>query len=862
MQFVPMKKMMERVDNYGNSDYERCSELLYAGEFLVKMTVSAFVASIQDDPDNHRYQLLHTLVRANGVGEWVAVIDDICRGTASNHLSAALFPVRNVLTKKVGNVEWQHEAVDTLQKVLIDIEAEKEDRSTRGKRIDLKVWFQKFALLRNKTRGHRSMTPGDCAKVVQNLQSSIETMVANNPVFQLPWAYIHRNLSGEYQVVSLGGDVSKFSELGREKNYPNGIYLWADAPKLVELIHGDLDLDDFFVPNGAFNGKTYELHSPINNQNRKADAHPYLQAVGSRPSSETEGKGKLDVIGSVWTNLPSIPEGYVQRASLEDEVERQLVKDQQYPIVTLVGRGGIGKTSLLLTVLHKIAFTDRYYSIIWFSARDIDLTLSGPKNVKPNVLTSEDIAKEYCRLIEVSDNTNRDISANSILTKHMTGDESDYAPTLFVFDNFETVSNPVDVFNWIDSNIRLPNKAVITSRLRAFRADFPITIPGMEEDQARKLIEQMAQKLNIETKIDTDIVKKIITGSGGHPYIIKILLGEIAKTGRFTDPSSMIVRETDILDALFERTYDNLSPLAARAFLTLSGWHQHAPQLAVEAVLCWRTTDNAEDALDELVRMSLVERTTTHDNYDFLEVPIAAALYGQKKLLVSTDHLLIQDDISFLKLIEIPETTRAIRREKIESRINVFFQQVQKRILEGSISVDKIRPVLEYVARSYTPAWLLFADLEKAVGTAPEHEAECVRRFLQEVPQGSPQALAAWLRLVEIYISTKDISGVCSAFLRAAEIKEPKLREINKIVTWLKDSKEEIDITQRKGLFEELAALTKRYLPQATASDLSRFAWLHLRMGDKKGALEIAGEGMKKDPGSWPCRKLIRQIDI
>ena len=44
--------------------------------------------------------------------------------------------------------------------------------------------------------------------------------------------------------------------------------------------------------------------------------------------------------------------------------------------------------------------------------------------------------------------------------------KSAIGPCLFVFDNFETTQNPLEVFNWIDSFVRLPNKALITTRLR------------------------------------------------------------------------------------------------------------------------------------------------------------------------------------------------------------------------------------------------------------------------------------------------------------------------------------------------------------------------------------------------------------
>ena len=69
--------------------------------------------------------------------------------------------------------------------------------------------------------------------------------------------------------------------------------------------------------------------------------------------------------------------------------------DDRRPIITLVGRGGIGKTSLAIQVIHKLFSEERYQAIVWFSARDVDLSLEGPKPVRASVFTSEDLSKFY-----------------------------------------------------------------------------------------------------------------------------------------------------------------------------------------------------------------------------------------------------------------------------------------------------------------------------------------------------------------------------------------------------------------------------------------------------------------------------------
>jgi hypothetical protein len=398
--FVPIDLMMKRVANNSDSDSTLLFELLYAGEFALKTTVAALVGLIEDDREGHRYRLLHALVRADGLGDWVTKLEEVLIGPASQYLTGGLADDRRVFTERVGKGSWQHEAVCDLQEVLTGVYP---GAQQLGEKVSLRAWFSKFAEVRNKTRGHGAVTPATCAKLVPKLQNSIQLLVAKNPLFQRPWAYLHRNLSGRYRVVELGGDSSAFSELKTAsavygENYADGVYVSVGRPRRVELVYSDLDTSDFFVPNGGFNGKTFEFHSLITDSRRAGDAGPYLPVAGDRPPSETEGKAELDVVGNVFTNLPAIPTGYVRRPRLEAETREALTNDR-HPVVTLVGRGGIGKTSLALAVLHEIACTDRYDVILWFSARDIDLTISGPKVVQPRVLADSDIAQEYMTLV-------------------------------------------------------------------------------------------------------------------------------------------------------------------------------------------------------------------------------------------------------------------------------------------------------------------------------------------------------------------------------------------------------------------------------------------------------------------------------
>ncbi len=254
---------------------------------------------------------------------------------------------------------------------------------------------------------------------------------------------------------------------------------------------------------------------------------------------------------------------YMLRDEMEEEL-RQLLPDDRRSIVTLVGRGGIGKTSLALKVIHDILNNSRFEGIVWLSSSDVDLQLSGPKPVFPSVVSMDDISKNYASLVLQEEKLkDKEFNARAFFEQQL--QESDLGPCLFVFDNFETTDSPVEVFTWIDTFIRLPNKALITTRLRDFKGDYPPDVKGMTDEEARRLIKQTAAALGADAHLNSKYVNELIAQSEGHPYVIKILLGEVAKMKKAASVPHVLAGTGDILTALFERTYAALSPCAKRA---------------------------------------------------------------------------------------------------------------------------------------------------------------------------------------------------------------------------------------------------------------------------------------------------------
>ena len=248
-----------------------------------------------------------------------------------------------------------------------------------------------------------------------------------------------------------------------------------------------------------------------------------------------------------------------------------------------------------------------YDVVVWFSARDIDLTERGPKRVQPKGVSIDDFATEYANLIGPANKYTKTRERAQHFARELT--EAENGATLFIFDNFETMTSQLEAFRWLDDRVRGPNKVLITSRENHFTGDYGVSVPGMTEDEAEELIVKTAGPLGIAQNIDS---QSIIQESNGHPYIIKLLLGELAKGNR-GKPDRIIASQEQALASLFERSYGRLSPAAQRVFLTLCSWRSSVPDLVVEAVMMtsfMRTSEeriDVQEAIREAIRSSFVE---------------------------------------------------------------------------------------------------------------------------------------------------------------------------------------------------------------------------------------------------------------
>jgi hypothetical protein len=855
--FIPIDRMIERViRGKKESDTTYGNELLLLGEFVTKLLSVGLVAGIREEESEIRYRLMYRLVRASGLGDWATVIREISSGRLGPVLSSHMSQLQVEISKKHVSGSWQYTANHLLHECLqmIGEAAELEHR------VDLNWWFESFTRLRNKTRAHGAPRRKQWTDICTRLGDSIALIIANSEIFRYQWCYIRRDLSGQYRVTPWSESSDRFDTWLTSNDIHNeneeGVYIFLDKPQRVDLIWSDDDCLDFYLPNGDFGDNHFEVISYITGERAKLPSKQFALPPIGLPESETQGLGELFIVGKSFSNIPDAPDGYIARSGLEQEL-MGVLSDDRHPVITLVGRGGIGKTSLALHSLHRLAQSEQFDNIIWFSARDIDLMTTGPKIVRQHIVSEKDIASELVRLIAPNEAKEKGFNPIAFLAKAL--ERPMFGRTLFVLDNFETVKEPITLYQFLNNFIRLPNKILITTRHREFKADYPVEVKGMDFKETQLLTRTVAADLGISHLITKEYLTDLFNESDGHPYVIKVLLGELAKEGKPTKISRIIARQDDMLDALFDRTYKSLSPRGKRIFLTLCGWRAAIPLIALEAVLLRpqnKEKIGVSDGIEELRRYSFIEITSE----ETIRVPLSAFLFGKGKLEVSRWKNDIENDV--LLLLNLIGPSKSATRFERHTRIERMFWNTNEE------NIGEYKPILEFIAANYSPAWIMLAKLYERID--PSDKARLAKAALESYLRANLEEqdlLSGWIQLAEYHKRHNDPPSEAFALVEACKTEEASIGLLSTSahrINFILSNRHSIvwDREDRDSIVNSLIGVMDEHKDKGDATYLSRLAWLCINSKKEEQAKHYTKLGISRDPNNYYCNRLADRLGL
>lgn len=852
-----IEKLKEQVNNAKQiSDAEAFISLMKTGELLTKITTLATIGALREDKQRMQYRYQYEIISADGIGTWSKVIEQILGTAVSLRLISEFNDVKNDLVMNQSKENWGYQVIYNIYKCKEIITGTSTDFNFK---VKLKDWFRSFAELRN-DHAHNRVSLSDYGRLIPFLENSLLMLINNFSLFKHQWLYVYKLNSGVTKTMKLNNcNKEKDFEFSNENFVKEGVYIIMDGTQVfVDFIETTVELNDFFVPNGRFTDKRYEMISYLTGKTIERDSDYFHSPLEALPKSETNGLEKLELVNKLFTNLPNLSRKYIERTEIEEKLLDALLDTRRWPIVSLRGRGGIGKTSTALAVLKRICLDSSFDAIIWFSSRDIDFNEYGnPINVEQKILTKEDISTEYLQLIEHPDSGSKGIQKNEYFTKQLS--ENMFGKCLFVFDNFETIERPIEIFEWLENYILLPNKILITTRHREFTTDKQIEVEGMKYDEFLKLVDSISGDFKIKDLLNEKVTSQLYKTSQGHPYVAKILLGEIANTKNVNNLNRVFENKDQILQALFERTYDKLKPLSQKVFQVLCNWRSVIPEIALEAIITCSTSNiddgiyefDIQEAVDELRIFSFIEILNPKEDYKFINIPLAASIFGLSKYKSNPNKAEI---LLYTRMLQDFGASQAIHiNDGIEPRIKYFFSTIQQKIKNINDLNSNYLPIVLFICRRFNKAKLLLADLYEELFNDDFNSRKYLDEYLRSEPNDETKE-NLWNRLAKDYFRKEKYEYYFQTLIEKCDYKNCSLFKLFGVAIEISDCIREGKVKKiSKEIRNEIVLRLIRMIEQhnsfskITASQCGFLAWLYVHIGDPITAKKIAQKGLNME---------------
>lgn len=314
------------------------------------------------------------------------------------------------------------------------------------------------------------------------------------------------------------------------------------------------------------------------------------------------------------------PPTYTQLIGAAEHLD-QLVRQLNTPgppwLIALEGMGGIGKTSLANALLRRMLNDAAFSDFGWVTARQENFDLGGGlSTLERPALTSEALVSRLVAQLTADDPLYTALAVSKQLAYLETRLKAQ--AHLIVIDNLETV---IDITTLLPLLKRLsePSKFVLTTR-EHFQAEttlFHFPVPELSEANAFQLIRQETQLGNLADLVAASDAElhPIYTTVGGNPLALRLVVGQT-----YGDSLPLILEDLtqargakaeNLYTFIYQRAWARLDEMARRVWLCLPLLHDQQATASAVAEISEQPVVDVRAALDQLVRLNLVNRHGT-----------------------------------------------------------------------------------------------------------------------------------------------------------------------------------------------------------------------------------------------------------
>lgn len=271
-----------------------------------------------------------------------------------------------------------------------------------------------------------------------------------------------------------------------------------------------------------------------------------------------------------------------------------------WPVITVVGEGGFGKTALALKVAYDLLDDEHsdFEAIVWATAKRTVLTLDDIQTIDGAIQDSLGLIKSAAAILGAQ--TSEDVVLDEV------ADYLNNFKILLILDNLETVLDPL-----LTKFIRRSSgksKILATSRVGIGEMSYPFKLGGLSVPEAVQLLRTLAKVRRLPDiyKAKAEILREYVKGMKLNPGFIKWFVSCV-QCGR--RPDHAITNPKTFLDFCLANVYEHVSPDGKRickALVSVPGRHS----LPMISVLSGLSGDDLQYALASLQSANILSMSS------------------------------------------------------------------------------------------------------------------------------------------------------------------------------------------------------------------------------------------------------------
>lgn len=303
----------------------------------------------------------------------------------------------------------------------------------------------------------------------------------------------------------------------------------------------------------------------------------------------------------IKNNLPMVDyddTGFVGRIKDKELLSKKILGP--YPVISVIGVGGIGKTSLVLSTLYDLldnekTFSEMFNSIIWVTLKTKSMTDGD------FIKISKAITNFNTNIKSVS-NTMEDVKVSKIdeLIEYMKRNK-----TLLVIDNLETLDDEKKELDRIFDELPSGSKILITSRIGIGNYEQAYRLDKLSDKDALAYFRKLSNIYKVKPLINQkdSQIKKYIDLLGSNPLAIKWF---VINVGKGETPESIINNGiNDLSDFCLSNIYEKLSENSKYLLRIILIKHNRC-SFAELMYLCELSYDDCMESIHELMKSNFL----------------------------------------------------------------------------------------------------------------------------------------------------------------------------------------------------------------------------------------------------------------